>query len=264
MILEIERHDMDLHKKRMQERIQAYYLHLLKDEVKFSREELLDAMQKDGREVGEAAFKANLQKLLKYGEILRVGRNAYCVANNGLRSYTYEHSERAENTAECINERFPFLDFRIMEYVQLNEFVNHQFAHNVVFVSVEGDLASFVFDVLKERNPGKVLINPTPEIYHQYWCDDMFVVDKLVSEAPVGQGERWDTRIEKLLVDVFANPILQSTVSKAELPNIYEGAFEKYAIDESCMFRYAKRRGADIKIREFIKEKTKIQLRLGG
>ena len=91
----------------------------------------------------------------------------------------------------------------------------------------------------------------------------MIVVGKLISEAPMGQKEKWNTRIEKLLVDVITNSILLSSVSEAELINIYEGAFAKYAIDESCMFRYAKRRGAENKIREFIKEKTNVQLKVG-
>lgn len=116
---------------------------------------------------------------------------------------------------------------------------------------------------MKEKYPGKVLINPTLEIYHQYWYDGMIVIGKLVSEAPMGQNEKWNTRIEKLLVDVITNPILLSSISEKELTNIYEEAFAKYAVDESCMFRYAKRRGAEKKIREFIKKNTNVQLRVG-
>ena len=91
----------------------------------------------------------------------------------------------------------------------------------------------------------------------------MIVIGKLVSEAPMGQNEKWNTRIEKLLVDVITNPILLSSISEKELTNIYEEAFAKYAVDESCMFRYAKRRGAEKKIREFIKKNTNVQLRVG-
>lgn len=247
----------------LEDRMIAYYLKFLENEKTFSRTELMNTMQKDGKTISEASFKLELQKLLKEGAIIRVGRNAYCVAKNGVGVYSYEYSDDAKDIAELLKKKFPYLHFAIMDFVQLNEFVNHQLAHNVIYVSVEEDLGEFVFDTLKEIYPGKVLINPTPEIYHQYWYDGMIVVDKLVSEAPVGQNEKWNTRIEKLLVDVVTNSILQSSVSGAELSNIYEEAFAKYAIDESCMFRYAKRRGADKKIREFIKKNTNVQLRLG-
>ena len=247
----------------MHDRMMSYYLKLLENRVKFSRTDLLEAMKGSGIEISEASFKITLQKLLKNGLIVRVGRNAYCVAQNGTEVYSYEYSKDARNVAFFLEEKFPYLDFTIMDFVQLNEFVNHQLAHNVIFVSVEGDLGKFVFDALKEIYPGKVLINPTPEIYHQYWYEGMIVVCKLISESPMGKNEKWNTRIEKLLVDVLTNSILQSSISKSELPNIYEEAFAKYAIDESCMFRYAKRRGAEKKIREFINKNTNIQLRMG-
>ena len=246
-----------------EDRMMAYYLKILENKTTFSRAEFMETIQENGKTISEASFKLELQKLLKKGSIVRVGRNKYCVAKDGVRIYAYEYSDDAKAVAELLKKKFPYLDFTIMDFVQLNEFVNHQLAHNVIHVSVEEDLGDFVFDALKEKYPGKVLINPTPEIYHQYWYDGMIVVGKLVSEAPMGQKEKWNTRIEKLLVDVITNSILLSSVSETELTNIYEEAFEKYAIDESCMFRYAKRRGAEKKIREFIKEKTNVQLRVG-
>ena len=79
----------------------------------------------------------------------------------------------------------------------------------------------------------------------------------------MGKVEKWNTRLEKLLVDIMTNSILISSISESELPNIYEEAFNKYVVDESCMFRYAKRRGAEKKIRDFIKNNTNVQLRMG-
>lgn len=245
------------------DRMMAYYLKILENEKSFSRLELMETMKNDGKNISEATFKVELQKLLKEGSIIRVGRNAYCVAKDGVGVYSYEYSDDAKNIAKILKEKFPLLNFTIMDFVQLNEFLNHQLAHNVIFVSVEDDLGNFVFDALKEVYPGKVLINPTPEMYHQYWYDDMIVIGKLISESPVGQQEKWNTRIEKLLVDLITNAILKSSVSESELPNIYEEAFAKYAIDESCMFRYAKRRGAEKKIREFIRDNTNVELRVG-
>ena len=246
-----------------EDRMMAYYLKFLEDKPTFSRAELMETMQENGKMISEASFKLELQKMLKEGSIVRVGRNRYCVAKDGIEVYSYEYSDDAKDVAEILKKKFPYLDFTIMDFVQLNEFVNHQLAHNVIYVSVEEDLGNFVFDALKEKYPGKVLINPTPEIYHQYWYDGMIVIGKLISEAPMGQKEKWNTRIEKLLVDVITNAILLSSVSEAELTNIYEEAFAKYAIDESCMFRYAKRRGAEKKIREFIEKNTNVQLRVG-
>ena len=127
----------------------------------------------------------------------------------------------------------------------MNDFVNHQIAHNTLFVAVEADIMGFVFDTLKEKYPGKVLINPTAEIYHQYWSDDMIVIVKLKTEAPKGMVETWHTKLEKLLVDIVSEQLISESISKSEYPNIYEDALARYIVDESCLFRYAKRRGID-------------------
>ena len=45
-------------------------------------------------------------------------------------------------------------------------------------------------------------------------------------------------------------------------PAIYETAFNSYVVDESQMFRYAKRRKSADKIKNFIQEETDAKLRL--
>lgn len=237
------------------------YLKLLNNETSFSRNDLKNAMCQYGVKISVSNFKVVLQKLLEECQIVRVGRNAYCVANENVQNYNYQYSELATAVAMKIEDKFPYLDFTILELIQLNEFVNHQLAHNVVFVSVEEDLGEYVFQELKEHYMGKVLINPTPEIYHQYWSDNMIVIQKLVSEAPSGRKIKWHTRLEKMLIDLYMDILLKNIISQAEIPTIYEQGFSKYGVDESCLFRYAKRRGADKKIKNFISEKTNIELR---
>ena len=89
----------------------------------------------------------------------------------------------------------------------------------------------------------------------------MIVINKLTTEAPKSTEIPWHTRLEKLLVDVVANQLLLDSVSESEYPNIYEGAFSMYVVDESCLFRYAARRAVDKKIKKLIREKTNITLR---
>jgi len=199
--------------------------------------------------------------MLNAGAIVRVGRNAYCVSVKGMSQYEYQYSNISNDVVKIIEENHPYLEFLIFELFQLNEFVNHQLAHNIVFVSVESETMDFIFDTLKEAYPGKVLVNPTPEVFHQYWVDNMIVVIKMVTEAPKGRQQKWHTRIENILVDLMAAPLLQESISKSEYSAIFEGAFTRYVVDESCLFRYAKRRAVDKKIKMFLKEKTGSTLR---
>ena len=105
-----------------------------------------------------------------------------------------------------------------------------------------------------------MLINPTVDIYHQYWSDNMIVIIKLTTEAPKGKKESWHTRLEKILVDIMSEPLLIASISEAEYPRIYMDAFERYIIDKNCLIRYANRRKSTKKIQKFIHEKTNINL----
>lgn len=238
------------------------YLEGIKDKKSFSRQEVLQSFRKGGFELSDASFYKKFTAMVKEGELVRAGNGVYCFREKDVKPYEHEYSDLAAEVAALVQKQYPLLDFTIMELIQLNDFVNHQIAHNTLFLSVEADIMEFVFDTVKERYFGKVLISPTPEIYHQYWSDNMIVVNKLITEAPKSSVISWDTRLEKLLVDIVADPLLLDSISESEYPGIYEDAFSMYVVDESCLFRYAARRTVEKKIRGLITEKTNITLRI--
>ena len=237
-----------------------YYDGLL-DVTRFTRKELLESFRMAGYMLSEASFYKKVEELVKNGQIIRVGRNVYSLPDDKRLTYEYKYSELAEEVAQEIAQQYPYVNFSIFEFVQLNDFVNHLIAHNVIFLSVEAEIMDFVFDTLRDKYPGKVLINPTVEIYHQYWSDNMIVLGKLTTEAPKGQKASWHTRLEKILVDIMAEPLLLASISRAEYPHIYEDAFDRYIVDENGLFRYASRRKVTKKIKELIRKETDIVLR---
>ena len=225
----------------------------LKQTEVFTRSDVYETLKKLRENISEAIANHTLQQMLNDGCIVRVGRNKYSVANTDYKKYNYSYSKMAEKVAKEISKNHPYLDFRLFELVQLNEFVNHLIAHNVVFVFVENDLGDFVFSTLRNLFPGKVLINPDADTYHNYVADNSIVIERLISESPKGIETEWHSRIEKILVDLLTDRCIAEAVNEGELVNIYEGAFDKYVIDEDTMFRYARRRGAEKKVKTFIK-----------
>ena len=235
-------------------------VHTFPHQGKFSREDFITAFQKKNKNVRKASGRYNFQKLLENGDIYRVGRNSYHIAEDSKRNYSYQYSELSLDLAKKIEEQYPELDFRIFELVQLNEFVNHQIAHNVIFASVESGLGTYVFDSLKEQYTGKILLNPSVETFHQYWSDDMIIIKKLVSESPKGERAVWETKLEKMLVDLVADKLLLSCISRGEYDDIFHQAFRDFYIDESKLFRYASRRNAKSKV---LLHLDKTDLRMG-
>ena len=86
--------------------------------------------------------------------------------------------------------------------------------------------------------------------------DDIIVIEKLPSESPKGINAFWDTRLEKMLVDIVVDKILSKVVYKGEYQVIFHDAVEKYAIDKNVIVRYLRRRGAYEKFLKFISEEV--------
>jgi hypothetical protein len=72
------------------------------------------------------------------------------------------------------------------------------------------------------------------------------IVKDLITKAPVQTIDKIPTApLEKILVDIFSDKDLFITFQGSELDMIFQTAFEKYTINKSKLFRYAKRRGKD-------------------
>lgn len=112
---------------------------LLKNMESFGRQEFLKVLEGQYKGLSLASYKLKMQRLLESGQIARAGRNMYCIPDNQVPVYYYEYSEFAMQIQKMIYEKYPFLEYRIFELVQVNKFLNHQIAHNAVFVFVEAD-----------------------------------------------------------------------------------------------------------------------------
>lgn len=209
-----------------------------------------------------STFKNYMLKDLKSGKIARAGRNKYFINYNKLLNYDYSYSNKVQDISKEINQKYPNITFCIFELFQLNEFLNHQVAHNIIFISVEKNLETYVFELLKYLYPGKVFLNPTAQITEQYWTDDMIIIKKLISESPLTKDKSWSARIEKILVDIFCDKIIKKYINFDEYSKLYEDIFNNYIVDESSMFRYAQRRKVKNKIKNFIIYNTNINLKV--
>ena len=240
------------------------YLDEIKGKKSFTRKEALQSFRNGGYTLSDASFNKTFTMMVKEGTLLHAGFGKYYIPGRNTKPYKYNYSALAKEAAEQIQKEYPLVRFMIMDLVQMNDFVNHQIAHNTIFVSVETDAIDFVFETLKDKYFGRTLLLPTSDLYNQYWCENMIVVNKLTTEAPKCTEALWHTRLEKLLVDIMADPVLREIISESEYPYIYENAFSMYEIDESSLFRYASRRTVKKKIEKLISEQTNIQLRIKG
>ena len=196
-----------------------------------------------------------IKRMIDNRDIIRIGRNQYKLSGS-KKIYQFPHSEQVILLADEIIKAHPLLDFRLFELIQINEFVNHQVANNIIFLFVEGGLETDVFNTLFENHRGSILLKPSIEELYRYMTDDIIVIEKLPSESPKGINAFWDTRLEKMLVDIVVDKILSKVVYKGEYQVIFHDAVEKYAIDKNVIVRYLRRRGAYEKFLKFISEEV--------
>lgn len=222
----------------------------LRDVSFFTRNDYNEVMSREyGMTDTQIAY--DLQKRLDNGTVIHVGWNRYSVAGTQMR-YHYHYSETAEEISQIISEQFVDVNYQITELVQLNEFMNHQVAHNTIFVFVENDMQDYVFGALHRKYPGKVMLRPSLEEYYRYVVDEMIIVMRLPSESPKGFNQPWQSRLEKILVDILTDKLLSEIVPEGEKSAIYIGAINDYLVDRETMTRYAKRKGAVTKLNRAI------------
>jgi hypothetical protein len=229
-----------------------------------TRQQILHAARIVEPSFKETQLRNLMGKLHDSALIVRVGRNQYQkVGKEPKKSvFTGVYSHAAQQVIGHMQEQFPLLSYRVWELSWLNEFFNHQLAHNKIFVEVEKDGCDFVFSSLVEKFPGRVLLRPKAQELLHYGTDDGIIIDRLVTEAPKSDGEPYQVPLEKLIVDLFANKSLM--LSKGDYATAIETMFEKYRIDQVSMLRYARRRNKVKDVFGFLRDKTSIELLVQG
>lgn len=216
----------------------------------FSRKEFISSMEREYCMTGPQ-ISYDLQKRLDECSIVRIGWDNYSMAGR-KNLYKHKYSVAAEEAVREIEDNYTGLLFQVFELIQLNDFMNHQIAHNTIFVSVEKELQESVFDAFRRKYPGRVMLRPSVDEYYRYLQDNEIVVCRLPSESPKGFEDPWKSRLEKIIVDVFTDKLISRIVPEVEKEAILLGAVETYLLDRKTMLRYARRKGSDARIRKIL------------
>lgn len=100
-----------------------------------------------------------------------------------------------------------------------------------------------------------MFLDPSQEIMDKYVVNasEPIIITRLTTEAPTQKVNKVVTQtIEKLLVDIYCDPILFAAQQGAELKRIYQTAFDKYNVNNTKMLRYASRRNKREEIKDYI------------
>ena len=152
-----------------------------------------------------------------------------------------------------LKKEFPFLEICAWDTRWLNEFMHHQPGRFYTLIEVEKDALSSVFYFLQEKRRN-VYLDPSETILEQYVQEnEATLVTSLVTEAPTQTIDAvTTTTLEKMLVDIYCNPIIFAAQQGQEREVIFGNAFDKYTVERAKLLRYAARRGKRKELQTFI------------
>lgn len=200
-----------------------------------------------------------IYSLVQIGVLTRIGRGRFILG--GGRNYIPEVRKEIKLLHNKLKKNFPYLNMCLWSTSVFNEFMLHQPGRFYLLVEVEKDAIDSVFYFMKEKKYS-VFVEPSRELFMRYMSDEKesWIVKSLVSEAPIQNLTGVPTTtIEKMLVDIFCDDITFDAQQGSEMNTIFKAAFEKYAISDSKMLRYADRRRKKKEIDEYLNQVSKFR-----
>jgi hypothetical protein len=208
-------------------------------------------------EVKKTTVNWRIYNLVQEGVLNRIGRGNFSLGKGKV--YTPEISKKQASLYKKIKADFPFLTVCIWSTSIINEFMLHQPGRYYQLIEVDKDALESIFYYLKNKNYS-AFMEPSEQLIRRYMLDEKepWIVKTLVSEAPIQFVDGIPTvTIEKLLVDIFCDPVIFNAQQGSEMNQIFDEAFEKYTINESKMLRYASRRRKRRELDHYLDGKSK-------
>jgi len=225
----------------------------------FSREELYDYFISEEGELNTGTFGWRIHDLKQKGILQEVRSGWYTLTIK--QKYTPVPDKNILRIDKIIKNNFQQVSYCIWNIDWLSDFTMHQFSRNTFIVEIEKDLRSPLYFYLHNNGFRDVLDHIAgKELFISNAKNPIFILP-LISRAPI-QEITIDNRksipcptIEKILVDIYEDDRLFYFVQGAELERIFENALTWYAVNLTTLSGYAKRRGKERSINNYLETK---------
>lgn len=191
-----------------------------------------------------------LNKLIGNATIAKINNNQYKVVNK--KKYHIFREYDGTNEFLSLFKEFRF-DFIIYNITFLNEWLNQLIGKNTIFIETDRKYLNSIYKLLVDNGYKNILLNPSLEEIDKYSSSEFIIIKPLFTRSPINRTEK-SSKIEKIIVDIFVDNILQRFFSTSEIPEIYRQIFNDYAINEASLNTYLSRRKIKDKFYDFLRE----------
>lgn len=225
------------------------------EKVTYSYREILNMLKTLKENLSLSTYRKAIKELVETGTLIKKGYNTYALSSNMLKDlYIPSYSNIAKKVMKDIENKFPYVEFTVFETGLMNDFLNHLVSQNTIFLQVEKGSSIYVFRYLQEKGKYTVMYKPNEKEFNLYWSNNCIVVIDMVSEAPLRTEDSHSITLEKMVVDISADKIINKTYSKSEFPSIMEQVQELYSLDKIRTLRYARRRNKGEVMKKYLLE----------
>ena len=129
----------------------------------------------------------------------------------------------------------------------------------MIVVEVEKEFVDSLYYYLNDNLRMDFFLNPDEKEIQFYISESNVpvIIKRLVTRAPIQKIKNKKAvvpiaTLEKIMVDLFADENLLHFYQGSEMVNIYEKIIDRYSINFTKLFSYAKRRKKEQEIKQFI------------
>jgi len=241
--------------------LEKQLIEVFKEKTHFDRDELFDFFRQYDTEMSESALSWRIHDLLNKNIVKQVKRGVYCISNS--EKYVPSVSDKLAKLSKIVAKEFDELDYCLWTTEWLNDFTRHQLGIFFYILEVERDFVEEVFNAYSKSNQFRVYLDPKEEIMERYIeSGNTIIIKRLISRSPkqkVPIKEKSKDKInlpslEKILVDVFSDPVTFYAVQGSEMETLFENAIKRYHINFSKLLNYAKRRKKENQLKTYMSE----------
>jgi hypothetical protein len=241
-----------------------FFINKMKDEFGnrdyISRDELFKFYRYFEPDLKETTFGWRIYDLRKKGILSTVSNGVYMLTVKS-KYHPIIEKELREIYIEVI-KKYPHARLCVWSTKWLNEWMIHQPGRFLRIIEVEETAAESVFYFLRD-NKFNIFINPDTSVINTYLYDPYptIVLKTLLTKTPIEKQQKIVIpTLEKIMVDLFCEKKLFSPFQGEELNNIFNTIYEKYGLNFSRLFSYARRRSQERELADFIALQTKIKI----
>lgn len=230
-----------------------------KEEKFFNRESLLAFYRQFDPDLNDSTFRWRIHQLKAKGVISPVTQNLFTLGRKP--DFKPVISDFEKRIANKVERQFSEMKYAIWSTKYINEFSLHLSSRFIAIFQVEIDALEPVYAFLKNQNFGPLYFQPDKKEIERYIFESekSIVLQSLISKAPTQKIEKTVTvKLEKIIVDLFSEKDLFISFQGGELIHIINTAYQRYAINFTTMFHYARRRGKEMELKHYLKERTDI------